>query len=166
MNSFWVEVDKLSREGLPYITAPGNPELFQKRFKSTWNFLERIASKCGDDNLIQTNKSFQDHIKRFNLPVYFEIRFQQIAGQFETEAIAKPGADIYLNKNEINCTLKITLGLWKALKSTFNSEVFINNLADQFLKLGLLLLARYLKWFEVALQVINICLSGLTVLRG
>ncbi|EFA11346.2 conserved oligomeric Golgi complex subunit 2 [Tribolium castaneum] len=151
LNSFWAEVDKLSRDGLPYITAPGNPELFQKRFKSTWNFLREIAVKCGDDDLIQTNKSFQNHIKRFNLPVYFEIRFQQIAGQFETDAIAKPGT-MYSDSNEINCSLKITLALWTALKTTFNDEVFINNLADQFLKLSMLLLARYLKWFEVALQ--------------
>ncbi|XP_044257467.1 conserved oligomeric Golgi complex subunit 2 [Tribolium madens] len=152
LNSFWAEVDKLSREGLPHITAPGNPELFQKRFKSTWNFLKKIAAKCGDDDLIQTNKSFQNHIKRFNLPVYFEIRFQQIAGQFETDAIVKPGAMMYSDSNEIDCFLKITLALWTALKTTFNPEVFINNLADQFLKLSMLLLARYLKWFEVALQ--------------
>ncbi|RZB38819.1 conserved oligomeric Golgi complex subunit 2, partial [Asbolus verrucosus] len=152
LNSFWVEVDKLSREGLPYITAPGNPELFQKRFKSTWNFLLKVAEKCGDQSLIQTNKSFQDHIRRFNLPVYFEIRFQQIAGQFESDAIIKPGRNAYLSSNEINCTLRITLALWEALSVTFNSDVFINNLADQFLKLSMLLLARYLKWFEVALE--------------
>jgi hypothetical protein len=161
LNSFWVEVDKLLREGLPYITAPGNPELFQKRFKSTWDFLIKIATRCGDDNLIQTSKSFQDHIKRFNLPVYFEIRFQQIAGQFESDAILKPGFKMYINANEINCTLKITLALWKALSLTFSPEVFIDNLADQFLKLSMLLVARYLKWFEVALQESSLFTEGI-----
>ncbi|KAJ3639766.1 hypothetical protein Zmor_003106 [Zophobas morio] len=160
LNSFWVEVDKLSRDGLPYITAPGNPELFQKRFKSTWNFLQKIAAKCGEENLIYTNKSFQDHIKRFNLPVYFEIRFQQIAGQFESDAIVKAGSKAYIGDNEIKCRLKITLGLWKALLRSFSNEVFINNLADQFLKLSMLLLARYLKWFDVALKEYNFFPDG------
>ena len=88
--------------------------------------------------------------------MYFEIRFQQIAGQFESDAIVKAGSKAYIGDNEIKCRLKITLGLWKALLRSFSNEVFINNLADQFLKLSMLLLARYLKWFDVALKVLQL----------
>lgn len=154
LRSFWAEVDKQLREGLPYITAPGNPEMFQKRFQSTWKFLENISKKCGDENLIKTNESFEAHMKRFNLPVYFEICFQQIAGQFESDAVIKPGPNIYVGTNEIGCKLRITNALWKAMNLCFSKEIFIDNLADQFLKLSMLLLARYLNWFEVALKVI------------
>lgn len=152
LESYWVEVDNLSREGLPYITAPGNPELFQKRFKQTWDFLTQISKKCGNKNIIYTNASFQSHIKRFNLPVYFEIRFQQIAGAFESEAIIKSNYQEQVDENSLNCALKVTFALYKALLRTFDSTVFIDNLSDQFLRLSMLLLSRYLRWFDTALE--------------
>lgn len=156
LSSYWVEVDNLSREGLPYITAPGNPELFQKRFKQTWNFLSQISQKCGDKDIIYTNASFQNHIKRFNLPVYFEIRFQQIAGAFESETIIKPNYQEQIGSNSINCALKVTFALYKALLRTFDTAVFIDNISDQFLRLSMLLLSRYLRWFDSAIQECNI----------
>ncbi|CAH0562641.1 unnamed protein product [Brassicogethes aeneus] len=152
LNSFWTEFDKQSREGLPYITAPGNPELFQKRFNLTWNLLAKIAAKCGDKSLIKQNESFQEHIKRFNLPVYFEIRFQQIAGKFETDLLNNLNEDIYAPKNDLNVTLKLTQCFMAVLTKCFQPDVFIEHLADQFLKLSMLLLTRYLLWFKTRLK--------------
>ncbi|XP_044765153.1 conserved oligomeric Golgi complex subunit 2 [Coccinella septempunctata] len=153
LNSFWVEVDRQCRKGLPHITAPGNPELFQKRFVSTWNLLTEIAKKCGRENMIKENPSFQDHIKRFNLPVYFEIRFQQIASQFETDLMIKPNdSSIHNGENDFGFKLKITLNLYVALKKCFDSNVFIDQLADHFLKFSMFLLSRYIMWFKKALE--------------
>lgn len=149
LNSFWPEFDQQSREQLPYITAPGNPDLFQKRFISTWNLLCTIARKCNNDKLITENQSLKEHIKRFNLPVYFEIRFQQIANNFETNIAIE---NIYCNDNELNCKLNVTIVFWKCVQQCFHPDIFINHLSDQFVKLFLLLLARYLKWFEMILQ--------------
>lgn len=153
LHSFWTEFDKQSREGLPYITAPGNPELFQKRFTHTWNLLKKIAIKCGNINLIRENESFQDHIKRFNLPVYFEIMFQQIAGKFENDLLANLSNDMYASPNELNCSLKLTQCFVAALKQCFQADVFMDHLADQFLKVSMLLLSRYLMWFNTKLKV-------------
>lgn len=151
LNSFWKEFDKQSREGLPYITAPGNPELFQKRYKNTWSTLLKIANKCGSEELLQEDDTFQNHLKRFNLPVYFEIRYQQIAGGFENDVLTN--TDIYSSNNEISCKLKNTLALWKALKKCYDKDVYLDQLADQFLKLSMMLLSRYLRWFTMVLQV-------------
>ncbi|KAJ8934877.1 hypothetical protein NQ314_013153 [Rhamnusium bicolor] len=140
------------KEGLPYITAPGNPELFQKRFKSTWQMLLKIARKCGNEDLVKENDTFQEHLMRFNLPVYFEIRYQQIAGGFENDILIENG-DIYASaNNELSCKLKNTLSLWKTIAQCFNEDVYIDQLADQFLKLSMMLLSRYLRWFKITLQ--------------
>ncbi|KAK9889171.1 hypothetical protein WA026_004452 [Henosepilachna vigintioctopunctata] len=153
LNSFWIEVDRQCRKGLPHITAPGNPELFQKRFVSTWNFLAEIAKKCNNINLVKTHPSFQDHIKRFNLAVYFEIRFQQIASQFETDLAIKPDdTSIFIGDNDFGFKLKITLDLYVALKKCFDGSVFINQLADHFMKFSMFLLSRYIMWFNIALE--------------
>ncbi|XP_060537308.1 conserved oligomeric Golgi complex subunit 2 [Cylas formicarius] len=145
LNSFWREFDKQSREGLPHITAPGNPELFQKRFISTWNLLQFIAEKCGDKELVRENASFVNHLKRFNLPVYFEIKFQQIAGSFETEIYNIQLTSIQSSQNKHSFKLKPSVVLWNTIESCFQHDVYIDQLADQFLRLSLMAVSRYTK---------------------
>lgn len=152
MNSFWKEFDKQSRIGLPYITAPGNPELFQKRFKSTWTTLKIIAEKCGNVNLLTEDGTFQEHIKRFNLPVYFEICYQKITGNFEGDLLLEK-TNVYATPNELSCKLQPTLSLWLAISHCFSEDVYIDQLADQFLKLSMMLLSRYLGWYKLILKV-------------
>lgn len=152
-NSFWTEFDRQSREGLPYIAAPGNPELFQKRYTATWSLLEQIALKCGDVKLIINDDSFQEHIRRFNLPVYFEIIFQQIAGEFESGLAIDPGEEsIFIMKNEYGVNLSVTANLHKALHQCFSKNIFINQLSNQFLKMSMFITSRYLLWFQQALE--------------
>ncbi|CAG9828552.1 unnamed protein product [Diabrotica balteata] len=145
-NSFWKEFDKQSREGLPHITAPGNPEQFQKRYKSTYEVLLKISRKCKNEDLITQDESFTEHLKRFNLPVYLEIRYQKIASDFESALDMEPN-EFYATKNEISCKLKPTLALWIAVSQCFDKDVYLDQLADQFIRLSMLLLSRYLKWF-------------------
>lgn len=152
LHSFWKEFDRQSRLGLPYITAPGNPELFRKRFRSSFNTLEKIAFKCGNANLIRYDETFQEHLKRFNLPVYFEIEYQKIASEFESEILVEKDK-ISASNNYLHCKFKPTLALYMGVSQCFNEDVYIDQLSDQFLKLSLMLLSRYLKWFEQHLQV-------------
>lgn len=147
INSYWKVTDKLLQENLSHVTAPGNPELFQRRFQDTWQFLYTIASKV-DPSLIY-EASFQDHMKRFNLPVYFEIRFQQISASFET--------DIIENSQEVASEdsflkLKISVAFWRSLNHCFHAEVFLSHLADQFIKLSQLLLSRFLFYVDSVIQ--------------
>lgn len=166
INSFWIEVNKQLCENLQNITAPGNPELFQRRFKDTWKFLREIVSIVGDSSLLKDDSSFETHLKRFNLSVYFEIRFQQIAGKFEAETIFDPielldsNLKDQRNENEL-FSLKITNQLCSCIKQCFQEEVFLVQLADQFFRLMMLLVSRYLRWFEVFLNVCTIKLIGI-----
>lgn len=143
-------MDKQLQENLPTITAPGNPDVFQKRFKETWQFFTCIAQKCNNMNLLRTDKTFQAHIKRFNLPVYFEIRFQQIATKLEEEILTCKS--IY----GVNCDgfkIKITAEILRAIKQCFNDDTFLVLLAGQFLKLSMLILSRYFTWLESQIKV-------------
>lgn len=151
-DSFWKEFDRQSRLGLPYITAPGNPELFRKRFSCTFQAILKIAEKCGNINLVKEDDTFQEHLKRFNLPVYFEIQYQKIAGEFESEFLIERHK-MYASKNHLCCKLTPTIALYVGISKCFQDDVYIDQLADQFLKLALMLLSRYLKWFNLYLQV-------------
>ncbi|CAG9759632.1 unnamed protein product [Ceutorhynchus assimilis] len=151
INSFWKEFDKQSREGLPHITAPGNPELFQKRFTHTYSLLKYIAEKANNEKLIKDD-SFQSHLKRFNLPVYFEIKFQQIAGNFEGDTINITFNQIAANKNDLGFKLKPSEILWNSLTTCFNEDVYIDHLANHFVRLSMMLLCRYIKLLEKLLE--------------
>ncbi|XP_066259923.1 conserved oligomeric Golgi complex subunit 2 isoform X2 [Euwallacea similis] len=155
LGSFWKEFDRQSRENLPHITAPGNPDLFQKRFKSTYSLLRYIAVKAGDEKLIKKNKEFQDHLKRFNLAVYFEIKFQQISGKFESEIIDLTLDNISTATNTQGFNLKPSAVLYQALQSCFDKDVYIDQLADQFIKLAMMLLSRYLRTMENLLKDVS-----------
>lgn len=148
LKSFWKEFDTQLRVGLPHITAPGNPELFQKRFTSTYNLLKYIADAAGDKSLMQLDDSFQSHLKRFNLPVYFEIKFQQIAGNFEAETYNTSLNNIKSGPNEHSFRHKVSVALWKALRACFHEDVYIDQLADHFIRLSMMLLSRYIKIIE------------------
>ncbi|GJQ68074.1 hypothetical protein Trydic_g10688 [Trypoxylus dichotomus] len=147
VNSFWKVTDKLLQENLPYITAPGNPELFQKRFQDTWQFLFMITSKVNPSLIYEA--SFQDHMKRFNLPVYFEIRFQQISASFETDIIEHSQETI---PDHPFLRLKISAAFWRSINHCFHSEVFLAHLTDQFIKLSLLLLSRFLFYIDTLIE--------------
>lgn len=138
INSFWKETDALLKENLSNVTAPGNPELFHSRFKHTWNFICHILSMNGSK--LARVPSILDHIKRFNLPVYFEIRYQQIAGSLEREIIS----NTTLNGNFKceNGVLKVTAAFWKCFEECFHEDIYIEHLTGNFVKLSQLVLSR------------------------
>ncbi|XP_056646986.1 conserved oligomeric Golgi complex subunit 2 isoform X3 [Diorhabda sublineata] len=45
-----------------------------------------------------------------------------------------------------------TVALWKAVSQCFHEDIYLDQLADQFVKLSMLTLSRYLKWCETTLQ--------------
>lgn len=147
VNSYWRIADKLLQENLPHVTAPGNPELFQKRFHDTWQFLFAIANRVNPSLIYES--SFQNHMKRFNLAVYFEIRFQQISASFETDIVEKihePASKHPFLK------LKVSAAFWRSINHCFHSEVYLAHLSDQFIKLSLLLLSRFLFFIDTIIR--------------
>lgn len=158
-NAFWLEVDKQMTDGLGDVTAPGNPDVFQRRFCATWRFLQTALSRCeastGAANEIDLDAHVAAHVQRFNLPVYFEIRYQQICSSFETafvRTIKTTNASIYSDKPEQPHKLYITGAYFDCVSLCFNREIFIQHLSGQFIKLSLLLLTRYLSWYPLYLK--------------
>lgn len=83
VNCFWCEVENKLEVNLASIFAPGNPKVFYYRYNESMQFLNRLESYCSnkeDITLLHNTKEYKSFIKRWNLPVYFQIRFQEIAG--------------------------------------------------------------------------------------
>lgn len=157
VNSYWLEIDKHLQEMLHHYTAPGNPELFQKRYKSIWNYFHEIMSICHHFKIAYDVKLFEEHIKCFNLAVYYEIRYQQISTRFECAIInnSKSIDDIETNSNvqQNELKLKIASEFWHCTELCFYAEIFINQLIENFIKLSMLLLSRLMFYFTDISQV-------------
>lgn len=90
------------------------------------------------------------------MAVYFEIRFQQIVAKIEEELLINTFSYEKEKVDGIQFHLKVTKEIWKSLKKCFSPDVFLDLLADQFVKLSMLILSRYVTYFDQNIPVSTI----------
>ncbi|XP_030033702.2 conserved oligomeric Golgi complex subunit 2 [Manduca sexta] len=144
VNCFWCEVESRLEVNLSSIFAPGNPQIFFKRYNESIQFVKKLEELCAAEDTVKLlrgtieYKSFQ---RRWNLPVYFQIRFQEIAGSYEAVLQKTPVAE-----NNDGFVLRETHKCWKAIQECWSDGVYIEALAHKFWKLSLQLISRYANW--------------------
>ncbi|XP_014225281.1 conserved oligomeric Golgi complex subunit 2 [Trichogramma pretiosum] len=159
INSYWPEIEQRIEDYIPMVFAPGNPELFHKRYRETLNFLLKLEQRChNEDVIVQFKSHFQytRFLSKWNLPVYFQIRFQEIAGTAESVfSAAISTSSIRQKKDSINneeFILHATNIVWDCLLRIWTDDVFLPQLLARFWKLCLQLCSRYQEWCKFALK--------------
>ncbi|XP_043467121.1 conserved oligomeric Golgi complex subunit 2 [Leptopilina heterotoma] len=159
VNSFWTEVEDRTEEYLSCIFAPGNPQLFHQRYTETLGFLSRIEKRCDSLEVVKTLKNhvqYKRFLKKWNLAVYYQIRFQEIAGSAESVLCANISpACIKKRKNEIDrdsFSLYSTSTVWDCILRTWSDHVFLSQLLHRFWKLNLQICSRYNEWCKGSLN--------------
>ncbi|KAJ8713846.1 hypothetical protein PYW08_007466 [Mythimna loreyi] len=143
VNCFWCEVENRLEVNLASIFAPGNPQIFYRRYSESIQFIRKLEGYCSADDikLMRDTAEYKSFQRRWNLPVYFQIRFQEIAGNFEAALQKSPTVE---NNNEF--VLRETHKCWNATQECWSDGVYIEALAHKFWKLTLQLLSRYATW--------------------
>ncbi|XP_045502759.1 conserved oligomeric Golgi complex subunit 2 [Colias croceus] len=147
VNCFWCEVENRLEVNLASIFAPGNPQLFYKRYTESMLFIKKLEEYCASkDNikLLHATPEYKSFQRRWNLPVYFQIRFQEIAGGFESLLKTSP-----TKENHDEFVLVETYKCWKALQDCWSDGIHIEALSHKFWKLSLQLLSRYASWTKM-----------------
>ncbi|XP_043272378.1 conserved oligomeric Golgi complex subunit 2 [Venturia canescens] len=153
VNSFWPEVEQRIELNLKLIFAPGNPELFHGRYVETLEFLNKLQQECDCSETLASLKAhplYKQFLKKWNLPVYFQIRFQEIAGGLE-EVLHQPISPLSM-KNQISqlatndYSLHATCVTWDCLLKIWTDGIFLPQLLHQFWKLSLQIISRYQTW--------------------
>lgn len=159
INSCWTEIERRLETQMSSIFAPGNPDMFYQKYQHTMNFLQQFELIIGN-NSIEINKwhkniQYQNFHTRWNLPVYFQIRFQEIGGEMES-ICSKTINDnnVYTNNDELK--LKSFDTSWKCIVKCWSTGVYLSEIFIRFWTFTLQLISRQCTWIDDSLANDNI----------
>ncbi|XP_069340676.1 conserved oligomeric Golgi complex subunit 2 isoform X2 [Eulemur rufifrons] len=142
VNSVWPEIVQGLEEKLPSLFNPGNPDAFHEKYTISMDFVRRFEQQCGSQASIKrlrAHPAYHSFNNKWNLPVYFQIRFREIAGSLEaalTDALEDaPAGSPY-------CLLA-SHRTWSSLCRCWADEMFLPLLVHRLWRLTLQIVARY-----------------------
>ncbi|XP_059610186.1 conserved oligomeric Golgi complex subunit 2 [Phlebotomus argentipes] len=154
LNSFWVEVERRLETHMASIFAPGNPDAFYIKYRATLHFLEQLEAILNSPEAIEQFRShaqYKSFQTRWNLPVYFQIRFQEIAGAVEAACSRQISSALLSKAGDIQLVPFVTA--LSSISQCWSDSVFLPQLFHRFWKLSLQIVARLFSWTEEVLAV-------------
>uniref|UniRef100_A0A3P9I1D6 Conserved oligomeric Golgi complex subunit 2 n=1 Tax=Oryzias latipes TaxID=8090 RepID=A0A3P9I1D6_ORYLA len=157
VNSVWPEMIKGIEERLAYIFNPGNPDIFFERYSATMEFVRRFERQCSSQasvKRLRVHPSYTIFHNKWNLPVYFQLRYKEIAGRLENSIsdgleAAPAGSTYHLQVSEV---------LWSCLLKCWADKVYLPPLTHRFWKLTLQLFSRYARFLDEVKQKFHLLL--------
>ncbi|EGO25305.1 hypothetical protein SERLADRAFT_348146 [Serpula lacrymans var. lacrymans S7.9] len=153
-NVIWAEFGKALLDELgSVIFSVGNPDEFRKHYETTEAFLrslEFLAPSTYCIEAMRLHPIFVNFKRRWQLPVYFQLRWKDIIGKLEDSLLT---TTVEL-KNERFVKVQHPFAttqaasIWTAIATCWSAEVYIPDLSHRFWKLTLQLLSRYKTWLD------------------
>ncbi|XP_074844761.1 conserved oligomeric Golgi complex subunit 2 isoform X2 [Carettochelys insculpta] len=140
--SVWPEIVRGLEEKLPSLFNPGNPDAFHEKYTISMDFVQRFERQCGSQasvKRLRQHPAYHSFNNKWNLPVYFQIRFREIAGVLEaalSDSLEEAPAGSSF------CLLATHL-VWVSLLKCWSDQMFLPLLAHRLWKFTLQILARY-----------------------
>ncbi|XP_026676998.1 conserved oligomeric Golgi complex subunit 2-like [Diaphorina citri] len=127
------------------IFAPGNADMFHRRYKESTQFLDQLEDRCNDWQSVKKVRDCEEYkqfINSWNVTVYFQLRFQNIAGKVETSLAILPGSDFKVDKNK-PCKLAAVKQTWECIEMCWSDQVFLPPIVRRLWKLTLQIISRF-----------------------
>nr|XP_039270942.1 conserved oligomeric Golgi complex subunit 2-like [Styela clava] len=146
VRSVWPEIVKSIENNLSTMFSPGYPDTFHSRYNLYMEFIADIERQCGSQASVQRLRQseefarFQSH---WSLPVYFQMRFQEIGGKME-EALG----DGLKDSSEKSLKLHASATLISCIEMCWKADIFLPPLVHRFWKVTLQCVARYNQWVK------------------
>ncbi|WRT70116.1 uncharacterized protein IL334_007110 [Kwoniella shivajii] len=146
----WPEISTALAERLgSTIFSAGRPDELHKHYSTTHKFitlLESLAPSSRNIVLMRSSQSYESFERRWQLPVYFQLRWKEIVGALENSLVSTTASTSTSSASggaNAEWALSGSASVWKALEHTWSEDVFINELAPRFWRLSLQIIARY-----------------------
>uniref|UniRef100_A0A6Q2XXL0 Conserved oligomeric Golgi complex subunit 2 n=1 Tax=Esox lucius TaxID=8010 RepID=A0A6Q2XXL0_ESOLU len=121
-----------------------------QRYTVSMDFVRRFERQCGSQasvRRLRAHPSYQSFYNKWNLPVYFQLRYKEIAMCLENAIAdgleAAPAGSSY--------HLLVSQVLWNSLLKCWEENIYLPPLAHRFWKLTLQLISRYSKFLTEVL---------------
>lgn len=151
LRSYWPEVEQRLETHMSSIFAPGNPDQFYHKYESSVEFLRQLERVLGPDAAaFGRTREYRSFQTRWNLPVYFQIRFQEIGGALE-QACSRPiGGPATFTSGDRPQQLRLVViaTAVESFRRCWSAGVYLPQIFVRFWKLSLQLLARTARWLD------------------
>lgn len=148
-NSFWSAIEERLSMNLSSIFAPGDPKIFYQKYICTLEFLERVEMIIDEPELIRAFHEHQQYKKfqtRWNLPVYFQIRFNEIATSMEKTCDIDWSKMILPDTNQMQ--IAVFVELINSIARCWMDGIYLDQLFGKFFKLTFQLIGRANQWLR------------------
>ncbi|XP_057342403.1 conserved oligomeric Golgi complex subunit 2 isoform X2 [Manis pentadactyla] len=142
VNSVWPEIVQGLEDKLPSLFNPGDPDAFHEKYTISMDFVRTFERQCGSQasvKRLRAHPAYNSFNNKWNLPVYFQIRFREIAGSLEaalTDVLEDaPAGSSY-------CLLA-SHRTWSSLQRCWSDQMFLPLLAPRLWRLTLQIVARF-----------------------
>ncbi|KAI9009741.1 oligomeric golgi complex component, COG2-domain-containing protein [Gaertneriomyces semiglobifer] len=153
VNAIWAPITTTIIKKVPFIFNAGIPEVFHVNYTTTSSFVSSFEETCRTRKTLMALRSHPSTIefmKRWQLPVYFQIRFREIASDFEEACSASISFDEDIRMDN-GIVLSPTTALMVCVQLCWDDAVYLSGLEWRFWKLTLQLIARYAQWVQALL---------------
>ncbi|KAJ3091904.1 Conserved oligomeric Golgi complex subunit 2 [Quaeritorhiza haematococci] len=163
IDTIWVEVTAAVTKKIAVIFNPGIPDVFHKNYTTTVDFIMSFEKLCQSRKALmnlRSHPSYIEFMKRWQLQIYFQIRFKEIAAQFE-EGLSKPldfDSEVpTVNNGTVDCIFLpyCFISLLDSIRLCWDDQIYLPGLSHRFWKLTLQLLSRYSSWLKSSLPDIH-----------
>ncbi|CAG8507539.1 9713_t:CDS:10 [Paraglomus brasilianum] len=158
VNSVWTEVVDTILKKLGVIFNAGNPNTFHKNYTISMGFVSGVESMCSSKKsllYLRNHNSYVEYMKRWQLAVYFQLRFREIS--IQVEDVLGSGLELSATGFSNSAVFKFPASrtIMAAIQRCWADDIFIYGLSHRFWKLTLQLLQRYKHWILNAINELN-----------
>ena len=146
ISRIWNEVVTSLTLQSPSLFASGNPDQFHSNYTATVKFLDSLKTDLENGDKLASNSRLNLLTRKFNIQIYFRIRFQEIASRFE---YSLKQSYTYQPQEEPKFIIPPLIELLRSITECWSTkDVYLSPLFINFWKLTLQLIARCTVWLR------------------
>ncbi|RCI01356.1 Conserved oligomeric Golgi complex subunit 2 [Rhizopus stolonifer] len=157
VNTLWLETTEKINKECKSIFAAGQTDIFHKNYSATISFISSLEGLCSSKRsllCLRNHPSYTEFLKRWQLPVYFQLRFREIIKDVE-HVLGDVNQGLVMQKSTDNAILAGTNAILNAVGQCWSDQVFLYGLSHRFWKLTLQLIKRYNGWALGMIDYLN-----------
>ncbi|KAF8910351.1 oligomeric golgi complex component, COG2-domain-containing protein [Mucidula mucida] len=155
-NVVWDEFARAIMDELGSVVfSVGKPNVFRKNYDITQTFIRSLEYLAPGHSVesMRTHPTFNAFERRWQLPVYFQMRWKEIVSRLE-DVLSVPKVEAKLRGSDAFATTQAD-AVWIAITACWSSEIFIPELSHRFWRLTLQLISRFKTWLTDSLSTLE-----------